>query len=611
MAGRIPEDFIEQVRSKTDIVDVVSNYVQLKKSGKNLFGHCPFHDERTGSFSVAEDKQIFHCFSCGRGGNVFSFIMEIEKMNFPESVIKVAEMTGISVPENLDTNSNNDNPQNVKFNELQKLYSEAQVLYQHILKRTTTGEEALEYLKNRELTEETIETYGIGFAPDKKDFLYTFFIEKDISKELLRESGLFSENEEGEMFDRFRGRVMFPIKDQNGKIIAFSGRILHKQDNVAKYLNSPETLLFNKSKVLFNYDLAKKNVRDSGQVVLFEGFMDVISAYQAGVMTGVASMGTSLTDQQIHSLSRLSDKLIVCYDGDQAGQNATHRSVSLLRNQNIDIGIVILPESMDPDEFIKNKGKEAFQKVIKSGTQTIISFELNRMSQNYNFNNDRDKLEFLDAAMRELAKVNSAVEIELYLQKLADTLDIAFETLQKQFTSIQREELIKRPPADFGTTHAEKNFAEVAVKPEKINTKLDIAQQNLLYLTLRFKDVFNKLVSMPNFAFIDDKYNKIFGSWAEIANDSMGISEFMDHLSNELKPVVAQLELKDFPEEYTDEEVNDYISVIMNNSLVEDYDNIKKLLSQAAANNDDEQVLELTSQLILLKNKILNLNNTN
>lgn len=611
MAGRIPEEFVEEVRSSTDIVDVVSNYVQLKKSGKNLFGYCPFHDERTGSFSVAEDKQIFHCFSCGRGGNVFSFIMEIEHLNFPESVIKVADMTGITVPNTVDINFGESKPQNAKYNQLQNLYSETQVLFQHILKRTTTGDEALTYLKNRQLTDETIDEYGIGFAPDKSDFLLTFLKEKEISEDLLRESGLFSENDDGELFDRFRGRVMFPIRDQNGKVIAFSGRILHKQDNVAKYLNSPETELFNKSKVLFNFDLAKKNVRNEGQVILFEGFMDVISAYQAGITTGVASMGTSLTDQQIHQMNRLTNKVIICYDGDKAGQDATHRSVSLLRNKNLDIGVITLPQKMDPDEFIKSKGNEAFQKIIKNGAQTIISFEFNRMSHDYNFDNDRDRLEFLDAAMRELSSVKSEVEVEMYLQKLSDKLSIGMDALRSQFSSIRREELIKQPPADFGSPKSENNFKKTTIKPEKTSSKLDIAQQNLLYLTLRFKDIFNKLVAMPNFAFIDDKYNRIFGSWAEIANDGMTISEFIDYLSDDLKPVVSQLEIKDFPDEYTEEEVDDYISVIMSNSLVESYNNVKRMLSQAAASNDDDQVLELTNQMIALKNKLLSLNNPN
>ncbi|MGR3741753.1 DNA primase [Companilactobacillus sp. DQM5] len=606
MAGRIPESFIEEVRSKTDIVDIISNYVQLKKSGKNLFGYCPFHEERTGSFSVSEDKQIFHCFSCGRGGNVFSFIMEIEHLNFPEAVIKVADIIGISVPTEITTVTTSETKQNTKFNELQNLYNEAQILYQHILKRTTTGEDALDYLHKRELTDETIQTYEIGFAPDKSDFLLTFFREKNISDDLLRESGLFSENNDGELFDRFRGRVMFPIKDQNGKVIAFSGRILNKELDVAKYLNSPETFLFNKSKVLFNYDLAKKNIRSEQQIVLFEGFMDVISAYQSGVTTGVASMGTSLTDQQIYLINRITDKVVICYDGDDAGQNATHRSISLFKDKKIDIGVVTLPQKMDPDEFIKSRGSDAFKKILKNGTQTVISFEFNRMSHDYNFDNDRDKLEFLDNALRQLASVNSVVEIEMYLQKLSDNLSIGLDTLKKQFSTIQREELIKRPPADFG-----KKAAIITTKPEKVNTKLEIAQQNLLYLTLRSKDVYNKILSVKNFAFIDDRYNKILGSWADIAEFDMSISEFMDHLEDDLKPVVAQLELKDFPDDYSDDTVDDYINVIINNSVVEDYENTKKLLKQAAASNDDQRVLELTNQMIELKNKLLNLNNPN
>ncbi|MDO1605456.1 DNA primase [Lactobacillus sp. YT155] len=606
MAVRIPEEFIQEVRDHTDIVDVVSNYVQLKKSGKNLFGYCPFHEERTASFSVAEDKQIFHCFSCGRGGNVFSFIMEIDHLTFPEAVLKVADLSSISIPDNLKTNNNNDLGNSTQFNELQSLYEQAQTFYQHVLLRTTTGETALKYLQERQLSEDTIETYKIGFAPDGNNLLLSFFKEKNISEDLLRKSGLFSENDTGELFDRFRGRIMFPIRDQNGRVIAFSGRILEKNPDVAKYLNSPETLLFNKSKVLFNYDLTKRNVREQKQVVLFEGFMDVISAAQAGVTTGVASMGTSLTEAQIYMINRITGKLLICYDGDDAGQDATHRSITLLKDKKLDLGVVVLPDKMDPDEYIKAKGSEAFQKIVFQGSQTPIAFELNRLSRSFNLNNDREKLEFLDQALRQLANINSAVEVELYLKKLSDQLSISMESLQKQFATVKREERIKNPPADFGSTKTTQDFGQTTAEPKKINPKLEIAQQNLLYLSLRSEDVYNKVINRKNFAFIDDKYNKILGSWAELANSDSTIAEFIDHLSEDLKPIVSQLEIKEFPEDFTDEEVDDYIAVIENSSVVDDYEQVKQQLNEAAANKDEEKVLELTNRLIELKKNLLN-----
>lgn len=600
MAGRIPQEFIEEVRTNTDIADIVGSYVQLKKSGKNLFGLCPFHEEKTGSFSVAEDKQIFHCFSCGRGGNVFTFIMEIENISFPESVLKVADMRGIAAPSsiNVETSSSNKNY------ELKKLYEDAKTLYQHILIRTNTGTEALDYLHNRKMSDEIIENFSIGFAPDRPDFLLTFFKEKNMSEDLLRKSGLFSENDAGELFDRFRGRVMFPINDQNGNIVAFSGRILDKNIDAAKYLNSPETELFNKSKVLFNYSLAKREIRNQKQVILFEGFMDVISAYQAGIKNGVASMGTSLTEQQIYLLNRMTDRIVICYDGDSAGQEATHRSISLLRNKNIDLGVVVLPEKMDPDEYIKQYGSDSFQKILKNGTETTTSFELNRLSHDYNFDNDRDRLEFLDSALKELAKVKSAVEIDLYLKKLSDTLSIDINAIRQQFSTVQREQLIKNPPADFGKNSVQKSAAKLTALPEKTSSKLEIAEQHLLYLTLRSNDIYNKLVDTKNFAFVHENYNRIFGIWSEMSDSDISIAKFIDYLPDNLKNIVAELEMKSLPEEYTDEEISDYIQVILNNSILEDYKNAKAMLKQAAANNDEEQVLKLTTLIIELKSKL-------
>lgn len=600
MANRIPQEFIEEVRSNTDIADIVGSYVQLKKAGKNLFGLCPFHEEKTGSFSVSEDKQIFHCFSCGRGGNVFTFIMEIENITFPESVIKVAQMRGIAAPSTVNIESSTNN----KNYELRKLYEDAQKLFQHILVRTDTGSDALEYLHNRKMSDEIIETFAIGFAPDKNDFLLTFFKEKNISEDLLRKSGLFSENDAGELFDRFRGRIMFPINDQNGNIVAFSGRILDSNIEAAKYLNSPETELFNKSKTLFNYNFAKREIRNEKQVILFEGFMDVISAFQAGVKNGVASMGTSLTEQQIYLLNRLTDRIVICYDGDAPGQEATHRSISLLRNKNLDLGVVVLPNEMDPDEFIKKRGADSFKKILKNGAETTTSFEFNRLSRNYNFSNDRDRLEFLDNALKELSKVQSAVEIDIYLKKLSDILSIDINAIRQQFSTIQREQLLKNPPADFGSTSVQKKAAQLTALPAKTSSKLEIAEQNLLYLTLRSKEIYNKLVATKNFAFINNNYNRIFGAWSDVVDSELTVSEFLDYLPDNLKSIVAELEMKSLPDDYVDEEVADYIKVILDNSILEEYKHAQLELKKAAANNDDEKIIELTTLIIELKNKL-------
>lgn len=318
---KIPEDVIEQVRSQVNIVDVVSQYVQLKQSGKNLFGLCPFHEERTPSFSVSEDKQIFHCFSCGRGGNVFKFMMEIENLSFPEAVKKVAEMEHLDVDSKYFTDAAPASRETSEQKQLIELHEQAVKLYHHILINTKMGKSALDYLHHRGVNDETIDLYQLGYAPQQR-LLKPFFDERQADYQLLRKSGLFSETQDGKLRDRFVDRVMYPIRNATGQTVAFSGRLLAKDSDMPKYLNSPETELFNKRKILFNLDLARPNIRSKQPALLFEGFMDVISAYQGGIKSGIASMGTSLTEQQIYDIQRITREVIVCYDGDAPGQKS-------------------------------------------------------------------------------------------------------------------------------------------------------------------------------------------------------------------------------------------------------------------------------------------------
>jgi DNA primase len=332
--ARIPQHVIDDVRSRTNIVEVIGQYVQLKKSGsKNYTGLCPFHNEKTPSFSVAEDKQFYYCFGCGRGGNVFSFVQELEGISFSEAVVKVAEIEDIPVAENY-RQAPQTNPESSKTQQLIKLHEKASEVYHHMLVHTTAGQEALDYLLQRGLTEELIEEFQIGFAPNQREFLERIFQNESLDPQYFAESGLFVERDAG-LADRFYQRIMFPIRNFQGKIIGFSGRWLQTDafpgEDQPKYLNSPETSLFNKREVLFNFDKARSTIRKEGSVFLFEGFMDVLAAWQSGIQNGIASMGTSLTNQQIAAIERVSKELILCYDGDKAGIEATNRGIELLQ----------------------------------------------------------------------------------------------------------------------------------------------------------------------------------------------------------------------------------------------------------------------------------------
>ncbi|MDR0691399.1 MAG: DNA primase, partial [Streptococcaceae bacterium] len=312
MARRIPFQVIEKVREQTDIVNIIGQYVQLRKTGKNYSGLCPFHSEKTASFTVVEDKQIYYCFGCGKGGNVFKFFQDFEGIDFLEAVKKVAEVE--QIPFTYELKSSNKQQDSENFS-LLKMHEKAAKLYHHLLLNTEVGTKALVYLENRGVTEELLETFQIGFAPDARILLVEAFEKDGFSEDDYLNSGLFTIREDGSKLDRFYNRIMFPICNDSGKVIAFSGRILESTKSDAKYLNSPETKLFNKSENLYNFHLANSNIRKVKEVFLFEGFMDVIAAWSAGIRSGVASMGTSFTKNQLKKLARYAKNVVIAYDG--------------------------------------------------------------------------------------------------------------------------------------------------------------------------------------------------------------------------------------------------------------------------------------------------------
>lgn len=606
MATRIPQEFIDEVTSKTNIVDVVSKYVQLKKSGKNLFGLCPFHEERTPSFSVAEDKQIFHCFSCGRGGNVFKFIMEIESKSFPESVIEVAQMGNIPVPDQYQATTQY---QNSDSRVLLKMYSDAAKLYSHILLKTENGTQALKYLNNRDLGNDLIETFNIGYAPSNNDLLLQFFKGRDVSEDVLRKSGLFAENQEGQLFDRFRDRVMIPITDESGNIVAFSGRVLDKNASTAKYLNSPETSIFNKGKTLFNLSNAKKEIREKSNVILFEGFMDVISAYKAGVTNGVASMGTSLTDDQLYTLSRLTNQINVCYDGDDPGVEATYRALTQLNDDRFTYGVISIPDKKDPDEYIRSEGAEKFQNLTNNGVQTPISFILNYFKRNYNLNNEHDQLEFLNQSLHEIVKLQSPVEVDMYVSRVADEMGVSKEAINKELDTLRRQLAIKELANNYKNIQ-QKALDQVTSSVKPKYDRLEKSERYLLYWAINFPEVRVNLKG-DGFQFVHQSYQRIFDNLlsyveSDDVEEEINISDFMNVLDNDDKNLLADLEMMNMPDEYNDQEIDDYISNIKNSSLEDQIKEINQQLKKAAMVGDNKLQLDLTKQLINVRRILSN-----
>lgn len=604
IAGRIPEAFIEEVRQKTNIVDVVSQYVQLKKQGKNLFGLCPFHEEKTPSFSVTEDKQIFNCFSCHRGGNVFKFIMDIEDISFPEAVLKVADFSDISLPQDLATQKATADQSQAQ--QLRQLYQDVQVLYTHILLKTKIGEPALDYLQNRQLDEQAINEFGLGFAPDQSDLLLNFLKTRHVSRELMVRSGLFAQRQDGQLIDRFRNRVMFPIWDQSGRVIAFSGRLLTKSDNEPKYLNSPETEIFQKRDVLYHFAQAKREIRQTKIAYLFEGFMDVISAYRAGVTNGIASMGTSLTSDQLYLLSRAAQRLIICYDGDEPGQNAIADALKLVKERPFEIGVVMLPDGQDPDEYIKAHGAEAFQQQLEGHVLTPVAFELQRLAGQYNFSVDNERLAYVQSALQTLVTIESTVEQDLYLRQVADQANVDLTALKTEFTNAvrqyQRKERAKKRQTRLTTQ-------QTSSAPPILNVVLnrtEISERRLLNLAIGDPTLCQQLIDQADFAFNNPQLQTLFENWQQYlqTDGQHDVAGFADFLTPDQQPLLMEVEMMPLPDEISDAEINDYIHNIQTAHLDQRLKNAQQQVKRAAEQGDGDAEMKWLNELLQLKRQL-------
>jgi len=622
VAQRIPQEVIEEVRQRTNIVDVVGQYVQLKKSGKNYMGLCPFHEERSPSFSVAEDKQIFHCFGCGKGGTVFNFLQEIEGISFPESVRRVAELE--QIPVNIDwvNTTDSDTVENIHNRKLIELHKKAADLYHHVLMNTQIGEPALNYLLERGLTKELIETFKIGFAPQKRDFLSQVFQNEAVAEQLSKESGLFIQRDNGEFLDRFYQRVMFPINDDRGNVIAFSGRLLKTEDfpgdDMPKYLNSPETVLFNKRDTLFNFDKARKEIRKENTVFLFEGFMDVIAAWQAGITSGVASMGTSLTNEQIRKLERVAKELVVCYDGDTAGVEATNRAISLLsEHSRFQLSIVSIPEKLDPDEYLRKYGNDSFRELALHGRETVFSFKMQYHRLTRNMNNEKEQLDYVNDLLQELMLVQSPLERDRYLNQLAQEFQLSFHSLEEQLKQLEtKQRSTKRrerqqqnvpPPQTYEIDdmleppEMLEEMSTPSVQNKLPLTKVEKAERTLLYRLMNEQSIRNQLIQLPEFSFAHDQYQELYlllDSYMSIHSDFQ-LADFIDYLKEEtIKKLAIDISLQTISEESSEREITDVIRVIENSSL-EDQIAEKQLQKKEAERLGNKQLVdELSIEVI-------------
>ncbi|WP_431463147.1 DNA primase [Lactobacillus crispatus] len=602
MAGRIPEDFISEVRSNVNIVDVISQYVSLEKKGKDYIGLCPFHQEKTPSFTVNADKQFFKCFGCGKGGNVFKFLMYKDDLTFPESVERVAEFAHIAMPNGYGHNSG------TKLNPLMQMHQDAVDFYHRVLLTTKAGERGMQYAQKRELDQEILDHFKIGYAPKADNVLITYLRSKGYQDDDLAQSGLFVQARDGQLYDRFRDRLMFPLDNENGRTIGFSGRRISDDKTEAKYMNSPETEIFTKSKVLFHFAEAKKAARGEGHLVLYEGYMDVIAAYKAGVKSGIASMGTSLTGDQIYLLRRITPNIIINYDGDDPGVHAEERAARMFnKDGNFNLGIVVLPEKLDPDEYVKKYGAEKYLEEVK-GALTPTDFFLKRLEQKYNLDNDREKIAYLGEAVKEIAQVRNPVEQDMYTEKLAKSSGVSIASLKANLAKERR----RNNRARNHVRNSQRNSPDYPIDvplpgDEDVPTEQSVVEKNpsqtrLLYLFIHSTDA-QKYMLEGQFHFPNQDFETLAQDWLKYAetHENPQIDGFLDFIPEQLQGIIVDAEMAQMPKDSTIQEVDALVLALKRRNIYSRLNELQAQLQDAKRKNDAQGIIAITQEIIGLK----------
>ena len=441
-----PPAFLDELAARNPIEEVVGQYVNLKRSGSNLFGLCPFHGEKTPSFSVAPDKGIYYCFGCHKGGGVINFEMEIEGLSYPDAVRALAQRVGMEVPDDEEYQS--------RYRKQERLWALAKEAARFFVTQlyAPTGAEGLRYAQSRGMSKGTLTRFGIGFAPDSWDSLCKAMRAKGYTDEELKDAGLVSVSQKnGNIFDRFRNRLMFPIIDVRGNVIGFGGRVM--DNSTPKYLNSPETEIFNKRKNLFALNVAKKT--KLGYLILVEGYMDAIALHQYGFDCAVASLGTSLTEEHAVLLSRYTEQVVLIYDGDEAGQNATRRAIPMLERAGLQVKVLQMRDAKDPDEFLKKFGADRFKLLLEESSNRV-EYQLRAIQKKYDLNVDEDRVKFISEAAELVSSLGNAVQREIYGNRVAEAGKISPDAMKievnkafkrRQYREKRKQERIDLAPA--------------------------------------------------------------------------------------------------------------------------------------------------------------------
>ena len=580
---RYSDEIIDEVRQTNDIVDIISQYVQLKRSGRNFFGLCPFHNEKSPSFSVSPDKQIFHCFGCGVGGNVFTFLTKIEGINFVEAVQTLAERSNIQLP-NLE--SKGDSARELLKSKVYKV-NEFTANYYHQNLYKSDAKIAQEYIKKRKLTNETLQSFQIGFS-GKFDELYQELKKQGFEEPEILESGLVNRNDKGQYIDRYRNRLMFPICDARGRIIAFGGRVL--DDSKPKYINSPENVVYSKGRNLFGLNVAKKS--DLKQILIVEGYMDVISLHQRGITNVVAPLGTALTQQQGWLLRKSSEKIILSFDSDEAGLTAKIRALDILQDMGCDIRILQMEGAKDPDEFIIKYGKARFDNLVEKAL-SVIEFKVKVLKQNLNLESVNDKIRFLNEIAKLIAKISNTIEREVYIEKIAKEYDISKEAIYAEvnkltYAGTKSEKILEKTKPVIQHKELEEKQIPPSIKKRE-NTILSI----LLIGDINIFQVIKQNIQVEDFK---DRINQqiVKKLYEEFEKGNSNINSIIDMLEEQQQNHMTEI----MADDYELDDVEKAIDDIMQSYEKDKLNNRKfEILELLEGNLDTNQKRELEKEL--------------
>lgn len=567
----VSEELINEIRRSVNIVDVVSDYIPVEQKGRNYFALCPFHDDHNPSMSISPDKQIYTCFVCGAHGNVFNFVMDYEHVSFIDAVKMIGRRVGV----NIDLPTHYKKPKEKGLEDLYNIYDIANKFYQNNLS-TKEGNDAREYLSNRDFKEDVIKEFGIGLSLNNK---LSSMLLKKYDKDILIRSGICNESG-GNIFDAFTERIMFPLWDIDGNVVGFSGRIYKTKDS-SKYVNSKESDIFKKGKLIYNYHRAKEEVRKKKFVLVVEGFMDVIALYKVGIKNVVAMMGTAVTNEQANLLKRLSTNIFLCFDGDSAGNMATMSCANELTKVGITPKVIRLPENLDPDEYIKKYGSDNFNDYLDN-PKSLIDYKMDYYKNNTNFNDSIEVSKYIKDVVNEIDEITDPVVREIIIKKLSDETDVSVATIKGM---VKGKDVIKTTPK------------KSTIKYDKYKK----AEMRLIYYMLRHKEVIN-IYERNKCFFPTDEYRALVSELVYYykKHGIIYVADFLSYISDkkELLDAFNKIDTMELSENYTTDEIMDYINLLNEYGVNEEF---KRKSLEFKKEIDEKKKIEIAKEMIELR----------